>query len=320
MQNLRKYEQHNKSGASWTMGVTQFSDLTDQEFEARHMGGYKRMPGFAPSNMTLAPAKRAAQLPESVDWREKGAISPVKDQQACGSCWAFCATAMIESYAQISEGGEVPILSAQQVTACTPNPLSCGGTGGCMGSIAQLAYTYIQLFGHVTEDEWPYTAGNGVTGDCEYDYNGMTPTVGLTGYNMLPTNDQDAVMQHLAEVGPLAVSVYASGWGSYQGGIYDGCDYDSNIAMNHAVQLVGYGSDSDGAYWIVRNSWGPGWGEDGYIRLRRDAEAQCGTDSTPMDGTACSGGPGSDEQHVCGQCGVLFDTSFPLGAHNWSMP
>ena len=79
------------------------------------MGGYKRMPGFAPSNMTLAPAKRAAQLPESVDWREKGAISPVKDQQACGSCWSFAATAMIESYTQIQEGGDIPILSAQQV-------------------------------------------------------------------------------------------------------------------------------------------------------------------------------------------------------------
>merc|ERR1711872_429439 len=134
----------------------------------------------------------------------------------------------------------------QQVTACTPNPLSCGGTGGCMGSIPQLAFTYIQLFGHVTEDEWPYTVGNGNTGDCEYDYNGMPPSVGLTGYTILDPNNQDAVMQHLAEVGPLAVAVYASGWGSYSSGIYDGCSYDSNIALNHAVQLVGYGSDADG--------------------------------------------------------------------------
>ena len=122
----------------------------DEELETQHTGRYKKIPG-----LTTATRSLAAQHPESVDWREKGAISPVKDQQACGSCWAFCATAMIESYAQISEGGDVPILSAQQVTACTPNPLSCGGTGGCMGSIPQLAFTYIQLFGHVTEDEWP---------------------------------------------------------------------------------------------------------------------------------------------------------------------
>merc|ERR1712107_552862 len=131
---------------------------------------------------------------------------------------------------------ELPILSAQRVTACTPNTLSCGGTGGCMGSIPQLAYTYIQLFGHVTEDDWPYTAGNGVTVDCSYDYNGMPPAVGLSGYDTLTPNNQ------------------------------------------------------------------------------------CGTDSSPMDGTACADGPGSDEQHVCGQCGVLFDTSYPLGAHTWSMP
>ena len=79
------------------------------------MGGYKRMPGFAPNAMPAAPAASAAELPESVDWREKGAISPVKDQQACGSCWAFAATAQIESYNQIQEGGDIPILSAQQV-------------------------------------------------------------------------------------------------------------------------------------------------------------------------------------------------------------
>ena len=97
--------------------MTQFSDLTDEEFETQHMGGYKKTPGLTAATRSLAsPAARAAQLPESVDWREKGAISPVKDQQACGSCWAFAATAQIEAYAQIQEGGDIPILSAQQVS------------------------------------------------------------------------------------------------------------------------------------------------------------------------------------------------------------
>merc|ERR1739847_153617 len=82
---------------------------------------------------------------------------------------------------------------------------------------------------------------------------------------------------HLAEVGPLAVAVYASGWGGYSGGVYDGCSFDSNIALNHAVQLVGYGTDEAlGDYWIVRNSWGSRWGEGGYIRLKRQAETECG--------------------------------------------
>merc|ERR1712112_201347 len=147
-----------------------------------------------------------------------------------------------------------------------------------MGSIAQLGFTYIQLFGHQKEEDYPYTSGTTMdTGACGYDYDANTPAVGIRGYNMLPSNDQEAVMTHLAEVGPLAVAVYASSWGS-------------------------------------------SWGEGGYIRLQRQSEAQCGTDSTPMDGSACEGGPRSDEQHVCGQCGVLFDTSYPLGAHDFVKP
>merc|ERR1712037_590295 len=127
-----------------------------------------------------------------------------------------------------------------------------------------------------------------------YDFTNTAPVVGITGYNTLAPNDQAAVMTHLAEVGPLGVAVYASGWGGYSSGVYSGCAYDSNIALNHAVQLVGYGTDAaEGDYWIVRNSWGSGWGEGGYI---------------------------NDEQHVCGQCGVLFDVSWPLGAHDFAMP
>merc|ERR1712115_646409 len=170
--------------------------------------------------------------------------------------------------------------------------------------IAQLGFTYIQLFGHQKEEDYPYTSGTTMdTGACGYDYDANTPAVGIRGYNMLPSNDQEAVMTHLAEVGPLAMGVYASSWGSYSGGVFTGCSFDANIALNHAVQLVGYGTDESlGDYWLVRNSWGSSWGEGGYIRLQRQSEAQCGTDSTPMDGTACEGGPGSDEQHVCGQC------------------
>ena len=103
-ENLRKYETHNKSGASWKVGVNQFSDLTQAEFENVHMGGYKSVPMPTADTKVKTVSKRVAQLPESVDWRDKGAVSPVKDQQACGSCWAFAATAMIESYAQIATG------------------------------------------------------------------------------------------------------------------------------------------------------------------------------------------------------------------------
>jgi len=319
--NMKKMEEHNKSGASWTKAVNQFSDLTEAEFESMYLGGYKRMPGSSSGEATVK-SKAAKDLPAEKDWRKDGVITEVKNQGQCGSCWAFCTTEMIESYAGLAAGGETPVLSSQQVTSCTPNPLSCGGTGGCMGSIPQLGYTYVQLFGHVMEDDYPYTSGTTTeTGDCMYDFMNTAPVVGITGYNTMSPNDQDAVLTHLAEVGPLAVAVYASSWGGYGGGVFTGCSFDSNIALNHAVQLVGYGTDAaEGDYWIVRNSWGPTWGEDGYIRLQRQSTAECGTDSTPMDGTACAGGPGNDEQHVCGQCGVLFDVSYPLGAHEFMMP
>jgi len=315
---LAKMEEHNKSGSTWKMAVNQFSDLNQAERKSHWTTqGYKRVPMSGVEGPSQTVVKQTHELPESIDWRDKGAVSPVKNQGPCGSCWAFGTTEQVESYAAI-ETGSLPILSAQQVTSCAPNDLQCGGTGGCMGSVPQLGFTYLQLFGHVTEESYPYTATAGV---CEYDFENTAPVVGITGYNTLPTNNQDAFMTHLAENGPLVVAVWVnSAFQSYGGGVFDGCSYDADMEINHAVQVVGYGSDADGDYWIVRNSWGVGWGEDGYIRMKRDSEAQCGTDSSPMMGTACVGGPGNDEQHVCGQCGILFDGSYPLGAHDFAMP
>jgi len=141
----------------------------------------------------------------------------------------------------------------------------------------------------------------------------MATVATLRGYETLPRNDYAAVMNHLATVGPLAVSVDASEWSLYGGGVFDGCDYSKNIAVNHVVQLVGYGTDSkDGDYWIVRNSWGTEWGEDGYIRLKRESETQCGTDNSPLMGTGCVN-DGKDIITVCGQCAVLFDVCYPIG-------
>ena len=111
------------------------------------------------------------------------------------------------------------------------------------------------------------------------------------------------------------MGVDASKWGRYRGGVFDGCDFNQNMGLNHAVVVVGYGTDDkDGDYWVVRNSWGSGWGEEGYIRLRREAKAQCGVNYTP-EGGACPGGPGNDPQTVCGQCGLLFSMTVPLGAY-----
>merc|ERR1712241_309859 len=313
--NLRKISEHNSQpGVSWRMAVTEFADLTAQEFTDTVLGGYIRTPqtGYTGSGVR----SDVADLPESVDWREAGVITDPKNQGSCGSCWAFATTSQIESYAAINNVS-LTKLSAQEVTTCTPNPSHCGGTGGCRGSVPQLGYNYVQLFGLTTADEYPYWSGTtGMTGSCKYDLERRTPLVSITGYNTIPANDIEATMTHLANVGPLAVAADASPWQLYGSGVFSGCSYSSNIGINHAIQMVGYGTDpSKGDYWLVRNSWGSMWGEHGYIRLQRESELTCGVDSTPMDGTACVGGPGTDQQNVCGMCGILFDMSYPLGAH-----
>jgi len=316
--NLQKIAAHNKreeeGEESWRMGITQFADLTEEEFQKSMLGGYIRTPQS--SQQPVMGHSSRSDLPESVDWREKGVITDPKNQGSCGSCWAFATTEQIESYAALANIS-LTKLSTQEVTTCTPNPLHCGGTGGCKGSIPQLGYSYIQLMGLTTNAEYPYWSGTtGLTGTCKYDLEKRTPVVSITGYDTLPRNDLEGTLDHLANVGPLAVAADASPWQLYISGVFHGCKYTNNIALNHAIQLVGYGVDPQhGAYWLVRNSWGKLWGEHGYIRLQREDDLQCGTDSTPMDGTACVGGPGSDTQTVCGMCGVLYDLSYPLGVH-----
>lgn len=112
----------------------------------------------------------------------------------------------------------------------------------------------------------------------------------LDGYLKLTTNSYEDIMVALATVGPLAVAVDASKWHDYEGGVFDGCDYTANMNVNHAVVLVGYGTDEvEGDYWLVRNSWGTKFGENGYIRLRRESQTKCGVDYTPLKGQACKG-------------------------------
>ena len=154
-------ETHNAArSSSYTRGINQFSDLTQKEWEAAFLGGYRRM-GPAKNSQAKATSYEVKDLPANVDWREEGVISAVKNQGQCGSCWAFGATEQIEAYTAIASGSLVELSAQQvlklhvsestmfQVTSCAPNTLNCGGSGGCMGSTPPLAYSYIQLFGQV---------------------------------------------------------------------------------------------------------------------------------------------------------------------------
>jgi len=238
--------------------------------------------------------------------------------------------------------------SAQELLACVPNPHRCGGDGGCQGATVELALHYIAKHGLATEAQTPYEA---VTGQCTKQAAGGSLTevmdrrgdeasideiskpgvhvalaaspstgFGLRAWERLPENKYEPLLRAVYERGPVAVSVAARDWSYYSSGIFDGCPKDSVI--DHAVTLVGFGegAGSQGGekkqFWLVQNSWGPGFGEDGMIRLLRrdnDGTEQCGVDRKPEAGTACEGGP--RQVKVCGMCGILYDSAVPHFSH-----
>lgn len=193
---------------------------------------------------------------------------------------------------------------------CTPNPDHCGGDGGCAGATAELAFDYVaNSAGLLEEYQYSYQSYYGKNYACESPAANPVATIG--GYVKLPENNYAFLMTAIARVGPIAISVDASSWSAYKGGIFNGCN-QANPDIDHGVVLVGYGEENGQKYWIVRNSWSPAWGEKGYIRLARfsDEQDRCGSDITPLDGTACNGN--TTAVKVCGTCGILYDTAFPL--------
>jgi len=200
---------------------------------------------------------------------------------------------------------------------CAPNPDSCGGTGGCSGATAEVAFDYVTKQGGILEDyQYGYSTYYGGATNCSLPTGPFKASI--DGYVTLMQNDYASLVNALAEVGPVAVSVDASSWHAYEGGVFSGCD-QASPDINHAVVAVGYGVEEDGSkYWLVRNSWSPTWGEHGYIKLKRDdtKEQSCGTDVTPQDGTGCAGE--TEPVKVCGTCGVLYDSAYPLGAKLYS--
>eukprot|EP00595_Chromulina_sp_UTEXLB2642_P000241 CAMPEP_0196761994 /NCGR_PEP_ID=MMETSP1095-20130614/1326_1 /TAXON_ID=96789 ORGANISM="Chromulina nebulosa, Strain UTEXLB2642" /NCGR_SAMPLE_ID=MMETSP1095 /ASSEMBLY_ACC=CAM_ASM_000446 /LENGTH=258 /DNA_ID=CAMNT_0042112195 /DNA_START=348 /DNA_END=1121 /DNA_ORIENTATION=+ len=255
--------------------------------------------------------KKIHELPTSKDWRESGVVSAVKDQGSCGSCWAFAATATLESHAALSTG-LLYDFSVEQVTSCTPNPDSCGGYGGCAGATAELAFDYISGSVGITQEyQLGYKSYYG-SQSCEKVISPMA-VVTFDGYVHLPQNNYTALLNAIATVGPVAINVDASTWGAYESGIFNGCN-QASPDVNHVVVAAGYGEENGQKYWLVRNSWSPSWGEKGFIRVARldNEEEVCGLDVTPQDGVSCASD--ADTATVCGTCGVIYDSSYPVGA------
>jgi cathepsin L len=330
VQNVQNINKHNlQTPLSYTKGINQFTDRTTKELN--EMKGLDRnlhrqqMNQRAPqlsASLTLADIQDL-DLPERVDWREKNVITPVKNQGQCGSCWTFASAETIESHWAIKTG-RLQDLSEQFILDCTPNTNQCGGSGGCGGGTAELAYARLKTLGGIpSEWEYPYLSVLGKASKChglpltrEQPHSGaVASAANVTGFHATETNSYASLISNLALQGPMAVSVDAGAWHDYSGGIFDGGNH-TNPDLDHLVQLVGYGTDNGNDYWLIRNSWTPNWGENGYIRLKRvdpskiKGGASCGLDITPLDGNGCKDGPPTVK--VCGQSGILYDGVYPF--------
>jgi len=250
-------------------GITKFADMTKEEFKAT-MLGYRPNANLSSLHVLTRDEIASGADVESKDWRQDGAVTRVKDQGGCGSCWAFSVTEEIES-ATFMATGKLPVLSTQQIISCDFND------DGCNGGNTDSAYRYVKKAGGLdSASDYPDTSHRtGRTGQCEWDgdtdvsINGFTYATTPCDSGSCEDQDEDALASALASKGPISICVDAqNGWQQYRGGIFSSSSCSSAARdQDHCVQLVGFDKTGDTPYWIVRNSWNTDWGEDGYIYI-----------------------------------------------------
>ncbi|KHJ44510.1 papain family cysteine protease, partial [Trichuris suis] len=269
--NYLKIVKHNvqfKAGReSYQLRMNSFGDMTYSEFIST-MNGYKRSTGGLKRDAKIYAPQPVSSAPKNIDWRKLGLVTPVKDQKACGSCWAFSATGSLEGQ-HMRKYGSLVSLSEQNLVDCS----SKFGNMGCNGGLMEQAFEYIKSNGGIdTEKSYPY---EGIDGKCRFN----NATIGATdhGYVDIMKDNETALMLAVANVGPVSVAIDASqeSFQFYHKGVY----YErkcSTETLNHGVLVVGYGSSNRMDYWIVKNSWGTGWGDKGYILMARNKRNNCG--------------------------------------------
>jgi KDEL-tailed cysteine endopeptidase len=278
-QNFRTILLHNiefeRGQQNFSMGINQFTDLTAEEFKGAYVNGGKRL-DFG-SYGCKAFSSSALGAPDVVDWRTGGAVTSVKDQGQCGSCWSFSSTGAIEGAWAIRKG-QLLDFSEQQLVDCATG--LAYGSHGCSGGQMDGGFKYVIEHGQCLLSSYLYTAKDGSCQKC-------SPVAQLSSCSDVKANDQVSLKGAVA-LQPVSVAIEADTryFQSYSGGVLTSASCGTNL--DHGVLVVGYGKENGIDYWLVKNSWSTSWGEDGYVKIAR-----------------------SDSTKDSGVCGIAMMASFP---------
>jgi len=286
--NLKEIINHNLNNThTYTLGINQFTDLTAEEFKDTYINGLSSeysqdMKLFGSTTKCGSFSGSDGSSPSSIDWRQKNAVSDVKNQGQCGSCWSFSASGAMEGAWAIRHG-KLYNLSEQQLVDCAGLAY---GSMGCKGGQMDGAFKYAtDKEGMCDEESYPYKSGTTLkSGNCEP----CKPVVQVNGC-MDVSPDNQKVLKDAVAKGPVSVAIEADTkiFQLYSSGILTSTSCGTNL--DHGVLIVGYGTESGQDYWIVKNSWSNTWGEEGYIRIAR-----------------------SDSTSDPGICGIAMQPSFPV--------
>ena len=281
--NDRFIEVSNSQNLSYTLGHNQFSGMDTLDFR-KYLLSFEK-PLFETN--TIIQQTTITSLPKSVDWVSAGAVTPVKDQGQCGSCWSFSTTGALEG-AYFVKYGALASFSEQQLVDC--DTLTNGGRDhGCNGGLMDNAFAWIKKNGGLcSEQDYPYVSGTTKTaGTCKTTCH-VNSNSKVLSFVDIKANSDDAMMSALAQQ-PVSVAIEADqpAFQLYKSGVFTGT---CGTNLDHGVLVVGYGTDGTLDYYTVKNSWGPTWGLNGYIKL----------------------GKGVSYNDGAGQCGVLMEASYPV--------
>ncbi|XP_050218737.1 senescence-specific cysteine protease SAG39-like [Mercurialis annua] len=278
--NVEFIEKFNTGGEeSYKLGINQFADLTNEEFRASWTTYKRSSPGSLSMAVTPFKYENVTYPPSAIDWTEKHAVTSIKDQGTCGSCWAFSAVGATEGLRKITKN-DLTSLSVQELVDCDTN----GADKGCKGGSMEDAFKFIINNRGITSDiKYPY---KGVGQKC--DPKKVTSRIAtITGYQKVPANSEKDLMKAVANQ-PVAVAIDAGSttFQFYSTGVYRGA---CGTNVNHGVLAVGYGQTNTATkYWLVKNSWGKKWGEKGFVRMEKNVQSKEGL------------------------CGIATDCSYPL--------